>query len=152
MTDTNGAIGEEIDAWSYGLTDSTNTQCQLTNASGALITQQRDLDSGMGGLMDYKARFYSPYLNRFIQPDTIVPGMFNPQNLSRYSYVRTILSSTQIPADMRSVWMAYIAELRPIPVTRIMRHPVPLQVVSTKRRHIIPKTLAAMAMSLHWMG
>jgi hypothetical protein len=34
-----------------------------------------------------KARFYSPYLNRFIQPDTLIPGMFNPQNLNRYSYV-----------------------------------------------------------------
>jgi hypothetical protein len=29
----------------------------------------------------------SPYLNRFIQPDTIVPGLFHPQNLNRYSYV-----------------------------------------------------------------
>ena len=27
-------------------------------------------------------------LDHFIQPDSIVPGMFNPQNLSRYSYVR----------------------------------------------------------------
>ncbi|MBL8092236.1 MAG: hypothetical protein JNJ43_18025 [Anaerolineales bacterium] len=37
--------------------------------------------------MDYTARFYSPVLNRFIQPDSIVPGMFNPQNLNRFSYV-----------------------------------------------------------------
>lgn len=28
----------------------------------------------MGGLMDYKARFYFPLLGRFIQPDTITPG------------------------------------------------------------------------------
>ena len=47
-------------------------------------TAQRDLDPGMGGLMDYKARFYSPYLNRFIQPDTLIPDPSNPQawNLS----------------------------------------------------------------------
>lgn len=38
--------------------------------------------------MDYKARFYSPVLNRFIQPDSIVPGLFNPQNLNRFGYVR----------------------------------------------------------------
>lgn len=37
--------------------------------------------------MDYKARFYSPKLGRFIQPDTIVPGAGNPQNFNRYSYV-----------------------------------------------------------------
>jgi len=39
----------------------------------------------MGGLMDYKARFYSPILGRFTQPDTIIPG--GPQGLNRYSYV-----------------------------------------------------------------
>ncbi|WKZ38421.1 MAG: RHS repeat-associated core domain-containing protein [Anaerolineales bacterium] len=49
-------------------------------------TGQRALDSGIG-LMDYKARFYSPYLNRFIQPDTIVPDPSNPQAFNRYSYV-----------------------------------------------------------------
>jgi RHS repeat-associated protein len=48
-------------------------------------TGQRNLDSGIG-LMDYKARFYSPYLNRFIQPDTIVPDLANPQAWNRYSY------------------------------------------------------------------
>jgi hypothetical protein len=39
----------------------------------------------MGGLMDYKARFYSPMLGRFLQPDTITPG--GPQGLNRYAYV-----------------------------------------------------------------
>ncbi len=37
--------------------------------------------------MDYNARFYSPYLNRWIQPDTIVPSLSNPQSLNRYTYV-----------------------------------------------------------------
>jgi RHS repeat-associated protein len=41
----------------------------------------------MGGLMDYNARFYSPYLNRFISPDNIVPDGQNPQAWNRYSYV-----------------------------------------------------------------
>jgi len=30
----------------------------------------------------------SPYINRFLSADTIVPGYANPQNLNRYSYVR----------------------------------------------------------------
>jgi RHS repeat-associated protein len=38
------------------------------------------------GLMDYNARFYSPTLMRFTQPDTIVPELFNPQAWNRYSY------------------------------------------------------------------
>src|SRR6266545_4943921 len=29
----------------------------------------------------------SPYLNRFLSADTIVPGYANPQNLNQYSYV-----------------------------------------------------------------
>jgi hypothetical protein len=29
----------------------------------------------------------SPYLNRFIQPDTIVPNPANLQNFNRYGYV-----------------------------------------------------------------
>ena len=32
-------------------------------------------------------RFYDPYLNRFLQPDTIIPELYNPQSLNRYSYV-----------------------------------------------------------------
>jgi len=39
-------------------------------------------------LYDYHARFYDPYLNRFISADTIVPDPANPQDLNRYSYVR----------------------------------------------------------------
>ncbi len=37
--------------------------------------------------MDYKARFYSSYINRFLQPDSIIPGAGNPQAFNRYSYV-----------------------------------------------------------------
>lgn len=33
------------------------------------------------------ARFYVPYLNRFISADTIVPDPTNPQSYNRYSYV-----------------------------------------------------------------
>jgi len=29
----------------------------------------------------------SPYINRFLQPDTIIPGAANPQNWNRFSYV-----------------------------------------------------------------
>jgi RHS repeat-associated protein len=40
------------------------------------------------GLYDYHARWYDPYLNRFISADTIVPSPANPQDLNRYAYVR----------------------------------------------------------------
>jgi len=96
----------------YLLTDHLGSTVAVTNASGTLTSQQRYLpfgeartipnspilgtdftytgqrllDSGMGGIMDYKARFYLPYLNRFLQPDTIIPDQFNPQSWNRYSY------------------------------------------------------------------
>jgi RHS repeat-associated protein len=38
------------------------------------------------GLYDYNARFYSPYLNRFISPDPIIPDPANPQNFNHYAY------------------------------------------------------------------
>jgi hypothetical protein len=36
--------------------------------------------------MFFNARYFSPYLGRFISADTIVPGAGNPQALNRYSY------------------------------------------------------------------
>jgi RHS repeat-associated protein len=39
------------------------------------------------GLIYMNARFYAPYINRFISADTIVPDPSNPQSYNRYSYV-----------------------------------------------------------------
>ena len=39
------------------------------------------------GLIYMNARYYVPYLNRFLSADTIVPNPTNPQSLNRYSYV-----------------------------------------------------------------
>jgi len=36
----------------------------------------------------YQARYYDATLNRFIQPDSIIPNLYNPQSLNRYSYVQ----------------------------------------------------------------
>ena len=49
-----------------------------------LFTGQR-LDSSTG-LYYYNARYYDPYLGRFIQPDTLVPDPLNPQAWNRFSY------------------------------------------------------------------
>jgi len=55
---------------------------QLTDYT---YTGQRDLPGT--GLMDYDARFYSPTLGKFIQPDTIIPDLANSQSWNRYAYV-----------------------------------------------------------------
>ena len=44
--------------------------------------QQEDSD-----LIFMRARFYDPYVGRFLAPDSIVPDPMNPQSLNRYSYV-----------------------------------------------------------------
>jgi RHS repeat-associated protein len=41
----------------------------------------------MGGLMDYRARMYSPHLGRFISADSLIPDPANPQAWNRFSYV-----------------------------------------------------------------
>jgi RHS repeat-associated protein len=80
-----------------------------TDASGGIVAQSRYLPYGQerwtsgpaqtdftytGQRADYYthliemgARWYDPYLNRWISADTMVPGAGNPQNLNRYSYV-----------------------------------------------------------------
>lgn len=40
------------------------------------------------GLMDFNARYYDPYLNRWLQPDSIVTDPYNPLDSDRYSFVR----------------------------------------------------------------
>lgn len=57
----------------------------LLTGTDKTFTSQRDMPGT--GLMDYHARAYSPWLGRFIQPDSIVPGAANPQSWNRYAYV-----------------------------------------------------------------
>ncbi len=40
------------------------------------------------GLYFYNARWYDPFLGRFVQADTIVPEPENPQSLNRFAYVQ----------------------------------------------------------------
>ncbi|GAP16103.1 protein containg RHS repeat-associated core domain [Longilinea arvoryzae] len=40
------------------------------------------------GLYFYNARFYDPYLSRWIQPDSIIPNVYYPQDWDRFSYVK----------------------------------------------------------------
>jgi RHS repeat-associated protein len=50
------------------------------------FTGQYSHDAGLGSLMYFNARYMSPYLNRWLQPDTIVPEPSNPQALNRYAF------------------------------------------------------------------
>jgi hypothetical protein len=42
----------------------------------------------MKRVKEYRSRFLSTQIARFTQPDTIVPNLYDPQSLNRYSYAR----------------------------------------------------------------
>jgi len=100
----------------YFLTDHLGSVVAVTDAGGSLLSQQRylpfggvrtdvgtvtqtdfgytfqrNLDAQPGydlGLMDYRARFYDPYITHFTQPDNIVANPLSPQSMNRYTYVQ----------------------------------------------------------------
>ncbi len=81
VTDAGGNLVERLAYFPYGQTRSnTGTKDVHHKFTG----QELDAETG---LYFYGARYYDPLLGRFIQPDTIVPNLRNPQDLNRYSYV-----------------------------------------------------------------
>jgi RHS repeat-associated protein len=94
----------------YFLEDAQGSARQITNGSGevtyaASYTPYGEVlsNAGMGatsfgftgeqvddatGMMYLRARYYSPYLNQFIQPDTIVPDPRIPADWNEYTYAR----------------------------------------------------------------
>ena len=82
VTDASGNVLGEQRYYPFGETRLTTG----TIYTDRLFTGQREM-AGLG-IYHYGARFYSPKLGRFISADSIVPGMANPQNLNRFSYVR----------------------------------------------------------------
>ena len=81
-TDADGNVTAEMRYYPYGETRwSTGTL-----ATDRRFTGQRE-ETGLG-LYDYVARRYDPRLGRFLQADTIVPELANPQSLNRFAYVK----------------------------------------------------------------
>ena len=82
QTDQNGNQIQHFEYSAFGQTRYT----QSTNVFkvSRLYTGQR-FDDGTG-LYYYNARYYDPELGRFIQPDTEIPDLSNPQSYNRYSY------------------------------------------------------------------
>lgn len=104
---------KDASGFKYFLTDHLGSVSVVLSNTGTILEQQRYLPFGGAramppyasvistdftytgqrnlpntGLMDYKARFYSPALGRFIQSDTLIPGVANPQSWNRFSYVK----------------------------------------------------------------
>jgi RHS repeat-associated protein len=91
VTDAGGNLVSEQRYLPFGqVRTDIHTTDLLGDHTDIAFTGQRNLDAQGAtftiGLMDYKARFYDPYLKRMAQPDSIVPDG-NPQSLNKYSYV-----------------------------------------------------------------
>jgi RHS repeat-associated protein len=93
----------------YFLTDALGSVRQLTHESSSIVASKsydpygnvlsstEGVDSVYGytgeqtdpsGMVYLRARYYAPYLNQFIQPDTIVPDPRIPADWNKYAYVR----------------------------------------------------------------
>jgi RHS repeat-associated protein len=102
-------LAEEDTAWAWHPNDGLGSVRQLADGDGdvtlaqgytpfgVLLWREGDAASGYGftgeqedaavGLVFLRARYYDPYLSRFISPDTIMPDFAHPQSLNRYAYV-----------------------------------------------------------------
>src|SRR5258706_12696862 len=79
ITNQSGALVEQTtyDPWGVVRQGGVASKFQYTG-------QEKDQESGLNY---YNARYYNPNVRRFTQADTIIPDLYNPQTLNRYSYV-----------------------------------------------------------------
>lgn len=82
LTDAGGNLTQHYEYYAYGQ-DRYTYSATAFPVTRRYTSQSKDDETG---LYCYGARYYDPELGRFIQPDTAIPNLFNPQCLNRYSY------------------------------------------------------------------
>ena len=99
VLDQNGTVVSSQRYWPYGATRSTSG----TTPTELLYTGQREEagDPAGLGLYNYKARFYSTVLGRFVSVDPIVASVDDPQAWNPYTYVRNNPTRLIDPTGMR---------------------------------------------------
>jgi len=80
VTDSNGEVVEETFYTPFGQVEKSPEVEKKVGYTG------HELDST--GQVYMKARFYDPERGQFVQPDSMLPNVYDPQQLNRYSYVR----------------------------------------------------------------
>jgi len=80
VTDENGDVVEETKYEPYGEVKSGGTESKF-----GYTGQEKDVETGLNY---YDARYYDPHVRRFTQPDTLLPDVYDPQQLNRYAYAR----------------------------------------------------------------
>jgi RHS repeat-associated protein len=85
VTDSTGAKAQTLTYYPYG---GTKTNQSFTTPAVNVPYKYTGKELDGTGLYYYEARYYDATLGRFISADTIVPQIYDPQTLNRYSYVR----------------------------------------------------------------
>jgi RHS repeat-associated protein len=80
-SDANGAQVSQQTYYAFGSVRTTSG----TLPTDYTFTGQKNDSSD--ALLFYNARYYDAYLNRWTQPDSIIPDWYNPQSLNRFAYV-----------------------------------------------------------------
>src|SRR5207247_9833336 len=82
IMNASGGLDSQLRYHPYGMTWSQSA----APATDKLFTGHQQMGA-KSGTYYANARFYSADIGRFPQPDTILPDVFQPQALSRYTYV-----------------------------------------------------------------
>ena len=80
MTDDTGSLIESTNYEPFG---GQRAHTGINSSIYKFTDQEFDAESG---LYNYDARMYDPIIGRFISPDSLIPDVYNPQALNRYSY------------------------------------------------------------------
>ncbi|WP_226992340.1 RHS repeat domain-containing protein [Desulfatibacillum aliphaticivorans] len=84
VTDDSGAVVEQADYRPFG-EDRFYTGTVATPTPYKYTDQELDESTG---LYNYDARHYDPAIGRFISPDSLIPNLYDPQQLNPYAYCR----------------------------------------------------------------
>jgi RHS repeat-associated protein len=94
------------------------------------FTGQRQ-EASLGGLYDYRARFYDPSIMQFNQPDTLIPDPYHPLDWNCYAYVRYNPLKYVDPSGISAKWSD---QTKFVPLTlTLMDSGCPLRKVSYKQ-------------------
>ena len=80
LTNQSGQVVEKTSYEPYG-----EVKAGGTKSKWGYTGQEKDSETGLNY---YDARYYDPHIHRFTQPDTLLPDVYDPQQLNRYAYTR----------------------------------------------------------------
>lgn len=83
-TDGSGNVVARQSYYPYGSVRSSQGTLPTRRTFTGQYTEE---PNGLGSLMFFNARFFSPLLGRFVSADTMIPKPDDPQMFNRYSYV-----------------------------------------------------------------